>query len=67
LVLSTEQTTIELESLSEIFRIKLKAFLPSLFKEHHEETLSDVVAAPICAPTREYGNMWSCEEIQLVG
>jgi hypothetical protein len=52
-----EQTTIKLGSLSEIFRIKLKAFLPHLFSEEQLEAVPDVVDAPICHPTREFATI----------
>jgi hypothetical protein len=52
-----EQTTVKLECLSEIFRIKLKAFLPNLFGEEQLEEVHDVVDAPICNPTREFASI----------
>jgi hypothetical protein len=52
-----EQTTVKLESLSEIFRIKLKAFLPNLFGEEQMEVVHDVANAPISHPSREFASI----------
>jgi hypothetical protein len=51
---SHEQTTIDINCLNEVFRIKLKAFLPHLFHDHEVASPSDVGAENLGPPTREF-------------
>jgi hypothetical protein len=54
LFLYNEQTTLDIEKLSEIFQIKLKAFLPHLFEELPVESEGDVGEETDVPPTRKF-------------
>jgi hypothetical protein len=63
LLLCREQTTLDIDKLNEVFRIKLRAFLPHLFAEEQHETELEVVEKTIDPPTREFENLWSVKEV----
>jgi hypothetical protein len=59
LLLCHEQTTLDIEKLNEIYRIKLRAFLPQLFGEDEVETevRSEVSQETMVPQTREFANL----------